>query len=594
MKELEYPFDSDWILKNSKKIRKQLLSEKTEVISKKIAVLGGSTTHDIIRMMELFLLNYGIKAEFYESEYNMYWQDAMFDNVQLQQFAPDIIYIHTSLRNIQEHPLIEESRQSIEQKEQDVYEHFHVMWDKLKEKYNCPIIQNNFEHPSYRLLGNKDVSDIHGYTHFANQLNERFYQYAQTQEDFYINDIQYLSASYGLSKWSDPLYWHMYKYCLCMQAIPELSFNISNIVKSIYGKNRKALVLDLDNTLWGGVIGDDGASNIEIGQETSVGQVFSEFQSYIKEQKQLGILLNVNSKNDLQNALDGLNHPESILHPDDFICLKANWESKDRNLMDIETELNLMENAFVFVDDNPAERAIINMSMPAVSAPQLGQPENYIRVLDRNAYFEVTKFSHDDMERTKMYKENLERSREEKTFADYKEYLHSLDMHALIRPFESVYMARIAQLTNKSNQFNLTTKRYTQSDIERMAQDPAYITLYGKLEDKFGDNGVVSVLAGRKEENVLHLDLWLMSCRVLKRDMEYAMMDTLVKICKEEHITKIRGYYYPTSKNSMVKNFYELQGFSKEDEDANGNTTWLYEVSGDTKLRNEVIRVNAE
>lgn len=589
MRELNYPFDNEYILKKSKRIKKELLALEEKRIVKKIAVLGGSTTHDIIRVLELFLLDQGIEPVFYESEYAMYWQDAMFENPELKEFAPDIIYIHTSNRNITNFPQMDDSKEMVLEKEESAYQHFVVMWDKLRETYACPIIQNNFEMPFYRIMGNRDAVDVHGRIHFLNRLNEKFYEYAENHENFYINDIQYLSSCYGLDKWADPFFWHMYKYCLCLEAIPNLAFNVSNIIKSIYGKNKKALVLDLDNTLWGGIVGDDGVENLEIGQETSLGQVYSEFQNYIKMQKQLGVMLNVNSKNEEENALAGLQHPDGVLKPDDFIIIKANWDPKSKNLLDIASELNILPDSLVFVDDNPAEREIVSRQVKGTAVPEIGNPEEYIRVLDHSGFFEVTKLSEDDRNRNEMYKANVMRKQQEQSFADYKDYLKSLEMKAVIAPFESIYMARIAQLTNKSNQFNLTTKRFSQSEIENIAQNPQFITLYGKLEDKFGDNGVVSVVIGEKEGKTLHIRLWLMSCRVLKRDMEFAMMDTLVEACKEQDIDTIYGYYYPTAKNAMVKEFYAGQGFDKSEEDEQGNATWKYEIPAQYQNKNEVI-----
>lgn len=592
LKELEYPFDNEYILKKAKSIRRTLLADGTTRLKKKIAVLGGSTTHQIIQILELFLLNYGIKAEFYESEYAQYWQDAMFENQELLDFKPDVIYIHTSNRNISTFPNVSDTADTVDSLLASTYGHFEVMWNKIRETYHCPVIQNNFEMPFYRLLGNRDASDIHGRIHFITVLNEKFYQYAQSHENFYINDIQYISSCYGLDKWADPFFWHMYKYSLCLPAIPLLSFNIANIIKSLFGKNKKSLVLDLDNTLWGGVVGDDGVENLEIGQETSMGQVYSEIQGYIKAQKDIGVMLNISSKNDKENAIAGLEHPDGILKPEDFIFIKANWEPKSENIMEIAASMNILPESMVFVDDNPAEQEIVRGQIQGIAVPGIGTPEQYIRILDHSGFFEVTEFSEDDKKRNDMYKENAQRLEQQKSFADYGEYLYSLKMSAVIRSFEPIYMARIAQLTNKSNQFNLTTKRYTQSEIEETAASPEFITLYGKLEDKFGDNGVVSVVIGHKENTVLHIDLWIMSCRVLKRDMEYAMMDTLVEQCIAQGLYKIMGYYYPTAKNHMVQDFYSLQGFDKLSEDESGNTVWEFDIPEDYQKKNHYIEVN--
>lgn len=602
MRELEYPFDAGYLLKKSKRIKRTLLEQTAAdgtpvtFLKKRIAVLGGSTTHDIIRMLELFLLNYGIEPEFYESEYAQYWQDAMFDNEELVQFHPDLIYIHTTGRNITFFPDMEDSLQGIEDKLEAQMSHFRVMWEKLENTYHCPVIQNNFEFPFYRILGNRDSYDPHGKTAFIQRLNMEFARYAAQQEHFYIYDIQYESAAFGLDRWTDPSYWHMYKYAMSMQAIPDFAFHLSHIIKAVFGKNKKAFVLDLDNTLWGGIVGDDGPENLEIGQETSMGQVYQEFQGYLKEHKKIEVLLNVDSKNEEENALAGLKHPEGILKPEDFIVIKANWLPKSQNLTEIASELNIGRDALVFVDDNPAEREIIRQHVPETAVPEMTDgdqvnPDQFIRILDKNAYFEVVTLSEDDKHRNEMYKANAMRKEQEESFGNYSDFLKSLEMEAVIRGFEPVYYSRIAQLTNKSNQFNLTTKRMTQAEVEQMAQDPGYITLYGKLKDKFGDNGVVSLVIGKKNGDTLELILWLMSCRVLKRDMEQAMLDTLVWQSRESGIRKLHGYYYKTAKNAMVKDFYGAMGFQKLSE-KDGDSKWEYVIPEKYENKNLVIDVN--
>lgn len=596
MRELEYPFNTENIMKKKKSIRRQLLADTSKTyIEKKIALLGGETTQDIKLILELFLLNYGIKPSFYESEYNQWYEDGMFPNAELEEFAPDVIYVCTCIRNISDFPELTDKKEIVEQKLMAVVSKFQGIWNHLSQTYHCPIIQNNFEYPFFRLMGNKDASDIHGRVNFITMLNCKFYEYAQTHDNFFICDVNYLSASYGLDKWSDSYYWHMYKYAVAVPAIPYLSFNVANIIKSIYGKNKKAFNLDLDNTLWGGIVGDDGADNIEIGQETSLAQTYSEFQEYLKLHKQFGVLLTINSKNDEANALSGLARPDSILQKDDFVTIKANWNPKSINLAETAQEMALLPESYVFVDDNPAERAIIAAQVPGAAVPEIDRVENYIRVLDRSGFFEVTSLSNDDLKRTEMYQENAKRSQLQASFTNYEEYLKSLEMKGEIQGFVPVYMSRIAQLTNKSNQFNLTTKRYTQAEIEEVASDKDHITLYGRLVDKFGDNGVVSIVIGRIEgENreELHMELWIMSCRVLKRDMEFAMMDELVEKARNMGIKKIIGYYYPTAKNMMVKEFYGLQGFTKILEDSEGNTTWMFEITDNYEKKQHVIEVD--
>ena len=591
MQELNYPFDPSYIIKKRKSIKRKLLEDGSARIKKKIAVFGGSTTNEIINTLELFLLDAGIEPEFYESEYAQYEQDAVFPSEELLSFKPDIVFVHTTNRNIRSIPEVTDSKEIVDEKLKSEFARFENIWNSIRDKFHCPIIQNNFEMPFYRLMGNKDCSDYRGRTNFISRLNQLFYDFAEKTEGFYINDINYLSADYGLKEWSNPSFWNMYKYAMCFEAIPLLAFSVSNIIKSIFGKNKKALALDLDNTLWGGVVGDDGVDGIEIGQENGVSQSYYEFQSYIKQLKSLGIILTVCSKNDHENAIAGLNHPEGVLKPDDFIVIKANWENKDRNIAETAAELNILPESIVFVDDNPAEREIVKAQLKGVQAPIMDAVENYITTIDRSGFFEVTSFNEDDLKRNEMYKENAMRNAQQASFADYGEYLKSLDMKATIGDFIPVYIARITQLTNKSNQFNLTTKRYTQTEMEEVWHSPNYIRLYGKLIDKFGDNGVVSVVIGEKRDNALHIDLWLMSCRVLKRDMEQAMLDTLVDRCRQSGISKIVGYYYPTKKNGMVRELYGTFGFTKVSEDENGNTVWELPIDG-YENQNRYIKVS--
>lgn len=585
-----YPIDSKTLLRKKIKIKKELLQGSPTFIEKKVAVLGGSTTNEIVDQLELFLLYYGIRPTFYQSEYAQFWQDAVFGNQELSDFNPDIIYIHTSWRNIPEFPTTSSSREEVNALLENTYRHFEMMWEKIAERFQCPVIQDNFDRPGWRLLGNRDVYDYRGRTNFIVRLNQKLYQYADEHAGFFVNDVDYLAACYGLEDWSNPLYWHMYKYSLCLDAIPGLAKSVADIIKSIYGKNKKLLVCDLDNTLWGGVVGDDGVEGIQIGPEVPVGQIYSEFQQYVRELKTIGVLLAVNSKNDESNALDGLRHPDCVLRPDDFVSIKANWDNKDRNMQAIAAQINLGADSFVFIDDNPTEREIVRQAGLGIAIPDMDKVEKYLSTIDRSGYFEVTTLSADDLSRAEMYQANARRVQLQENAGSYEDFLKSLGMKAVIRAFEPIYIQRIAQLTNKSNQFNLTTLRCSESDVDKMRTADDYLCLYGKLEDKFGDNGVVSVAAGQIVRNELHMLLWLMSCRVLKRGMEDAMLDTLARDAIERGIEYIIGYYYPTPKNGMVKEFYKNMGFELIQEESNGNTEWRLTLK-DYTFKNPAIDI---
>jgi FkbH-like protein len=587
---LDYPFDAGYLLRKKKLIRRELLSKK-DLIEKKIAILGGSTTAEVKDMIELFLLNDGIKPVFYESDYNRYYEDVMFTNEALKEFAPDIIYIHTSAVNITRFPTITESGDDILKLVAGETKKFTEIWNRITSDYSCPVIQNNFELPHYRPLGNLDAYDIHGRTAFIAALNFRFSEEARLRKNLYLNDINYLAAWFGLEKWYDKQAWNSYKYGMSMDAIPLLANSVASVIRATYGKTKKCMVLDLDNTLWGGVIGDDGVNGISIGKETPEAEAYTEFQEYIKSLKERGVILAVCSKNDDAMAREGFAHPDTVLVADDFSAFLANWEPKHENIRNIAIQLNIGIDSLVFADDNPVERDIVRSQEPQVSVPELGNITTYINIIDKAGFFEPVSLSTDDIQRNTYYAGNATRQEVQHRFENYDDFLESLDMTAEIKTFAPVYLERITQLTNKTNQFNVTTRRYTFTEIENIANDDNYIKLYGRLIDKFGDNGLVSVMVGVVRGQELHIDLWLMSCRVLKRSMEEAMLDQLVAVAKSRGIKKIIGYYYPTAKNGMVSGLFKEMGFTNKEAGDNSNV-WSLDISSNYINKNKLISIN--
>lgn len=560
-KSLEYPFDWEYLNRKKKSLKRELENSKDTFIEKKIAILGGSTTNEIKLNLELFLLKEGIKPIFYESEYNKYYEDALFSQ-ELLEFKPDIIYVYSTIKNIKKFPsIIFEKKQN---EELFTYESkkLEMIWESLFSKLSCVVIQNNFELPQTRIIGSSSFYLDGGNINFINKLNLFISEATKKYNNLYINDINYLSSLIGLEKWYDNELWFNYKYAMSFEGITYVAHSVASIIKSIYGKNKKAIALDLDNTLWGGVIGDDGVNGIKIGSETAIGEAYEDFQKYIKNLKDIGIVLTIDSKNDLENALEGLNHPSMILHKDDFFIIKSNWNLKSNNILESAREINIGEDSFVFIDDNPVERELVRSQLQNVAVPEIGDKiELFKNFIDRNNYFEIISLSKEDLERAKYYQDNQNREKEQQNYSNYSDYLKSLDMIAEIDEAKEIYLERIYQLINKTNQFNLTTKRYTKSEVEEIYKDPNQILLYGKLKDKFGDNGLISIIIGKQVGDVLEIPLWIMSCRVLKRDMEIAMLNELVDLAKERGIKKLRGTYIPSKKNSMVKDLYKNLGF---------------------------------
>ena len=590
MKELEWPFDCALLLRKQKEFRKQLHASRDsgEYQQVKIALLGGSTTAIIKDMLDLFLLNNGISAHFYESGYNRFYEEGVFSCPALDAFMPDITVICTSTHNIQAWPELADSEADAARKLDEEYRRFETIWESLASRFACCVIQANMEIPAQRVLGSMDAWDFRGRVHFAGNLNQLFYRYAASHSNFYIHDVHTLSAEFGLDKWHDMRQWNLYKCACAMEAVPVYAYQLASIITAVRGKGRKAIVLDADNTLWGGVIGDLGPEGIALGQESAKGQAFMEWQQYLKRLKDRGLLLLLVSKNEKKSVLAGLSHPNSVLKADDFAAMEVNWENKVSNIQLLAQRINISPDQMIFIDDNPAERALVRESIAGLAVLDAASPDAFMRALQEGHYLEPAGLSGEDTERTRMYLENARRSESQKQFGDYNAFLQSLRMKASIAPFEKFDYARICQLANKTNQFNLTGRRFSPAEIEQLALNPDWICLSGKLTDRFGDNGIVSLLFAECQGETARIYNFLMSCRVFGRGMEYAMMDSFVERCKTKGISRIEGEYIPTAKNMPVKDLYKKMGFSPKHGENGGQTFWVLEANGYMPQKNYI------
>jgi FkbH-like protein len=577
-KALRFPVAAADVLLKRQTLKKELLKQ-ANFVPTRIAILGGSTTTEVMSMLELFLLAQGIQPTFYESGYNRYREDVLFANPDLWNFKPDIVLIHTTWHNVSQFPELLETEAEVEKRLSREMAQFESIWEKIHKELGALIIQNNFDLPQLRPLGNLEACEPYCRVDFLLRLNAAFAAYARNHSRFLINDIHYLSAHVGLAMWHDHNYWYNFHMAVSPTATVVLAQNVAAIVKSVYGKTKKCLILDLDNTLWGGVVGDDGVQNLILGRDHPVGEAFVDFQRYVKDLQRRGVILAVCSKNDAESAKEGFSHPDSVLRIEDFSVFKANWNPKPDNIRAAAAELNIGLDSMVLVDDNPAERALVAGQLPEVAVPDVGsEVSRFAEVLEHERYFEVVKVVQDDLSRSSYYSSNAQRSAYQADFRDYGEFLASLEMTAEIGPFLPVYLERITQLINKTNQFNLTTRRYTSAEVAAISRDPTFVTLYGRLADKFGDNGLVSVLIGRVSHETVELDLWLMSCRVVKREMELAMFDALVEECQARDIRKILGVYIPSKKNGMVAGHYASLGFTRVDGTSGERELWQYDV----------------
>ena len=511
-------------------------------------------------------------------------------NRELEKFGPDYIYIHTSNKNLNGKNFSKISEKEVLEEVNNEFLKLKKIWENLRNKYNCEIIQNNFEWPQNRIFGNLEGTIFFGEINFINKLNLKISKFISENNYIHINDIAYLASKIGLDKWYSTKDWYMYKYAFGVDNIPIVCKNISNIIKSVYGKSKKCIVLDLDNTLWGGIIGDDGINGIVLGNETAEGQAYLEFHKYLIKLKDRGILLAISSKNTMDNALLGLSHPNSILKKDDFVDIQADWELKTEHIKKIAKNINILEDSIVFIDDNPFECDIVAKNLPDVEVIICDKIEEIIEKIDREGFFEIINFDKSDLDRNKYYKDNIKREKLKDNYLDYDEYLRSLEMKASISNFKDIDIERITQLINKTNQFNLTTKRLNGVEVENKKVSEKFITLQGRLVDKFGDNGIVSLMIGQIKEEQCDINLWVMSCRVFKRNFEYAMFDKFIKECIQKNIKTICGKYIRTNKNKYVENLYRILGFKLEKAE-DGIEYWMLYNIDKYKFKNNVIEV---
>ena len=437
-------------------------------------------------------------------------------------------------------------------------------WRRIEARTKAPILQFDFIEIDDGVFGNFGLKTQKSFLYQIRKLNMLFSEAASKDKQVFPIALSSLSAQVGRDAFFDPQLFYIAKMPIQVDFLPQIAKRVFDTVEALAGHFRKCAVLDLDNTLWGGVVGDDGMEGIRIG-ELKDGKIYSDLQRYFKALRNRGILLAVCSKNEYDAAIRPFReHPEMVLREDDFVMFVANWEDKASNIRRIRETLNIGMDSIVFIDDNPFERNAVRSQIADLTVPELPpEPEKYLDFLRKSNLFETVSVSGEDAKRTQQYREEAQRTESAATFASYDEYLQSLEMVAEAKPFDEFHFARIAQLTQRSNQFNLRTVRYTESDIKRIAEDDHFITLYFTLRDKFGDHGLISVVILEKRDNgTLFVNEFLMSCRVLKRGMEEFIINKIVSTAKENGFTLVEGEYIRTQKNAMVAQLYTQHGFT--------------------------------
>jgi len=567
------------ILKNKRKLIEEL--EPKAQIEIKLLILTGSTIAELKDFLYLFLLNNGIKANILESTYNSYYEDIVFNNL-IEKHKPDWVYVHTTNKNLIRWPDPGMNKNEVESIYKDEVDKFKLLMSKLNE-FGIKAIVNNFEYRVERVFGNFDAYSDFGYVNYVNRLNLEMCKIISEYGNIHINDIMYISSSLGLNKWFSRSYWHSFKYAVAPQAMPHLARSLSNIIKASYGMSKKVLVCDLDNTLWGGVVGDDGYNNLSIGPNGPLSESFSELQSYINVLQKRGIVLAVNSKNESSLAKTGFDNEFCLLNLKDFAVFKANWNQKSINIKEIEKEINIRHDAFVFIDDSKYEIEQIKSVLPdVVSFTYEKSPTEIIDSLVSEGVFESLSLSSEDQNRTELYQA---RSRFEGDVISIDEYLATLKMRSSFSNINKTNSVRVEQLINKTNQFNPTTARVSSRELDRYGERNFVVS----LEDIYGNSGIVSVLLYDVFNNRAHIDIWVMSCRVFNRKLENAIFDEFIKTCIRNDVSEVSAKYIKSKKNGYVRDLYTNLGFTLV-KSSGYEEEYLMKIS-DYEARNELIEV---
>lgn len=530
----------------------------------KMAVLGNCATQFFSTAVMGYAKLSELNINLYDADYNQIDAQLLENKSELYKFNPDVVLIWLSTEKLYEEFL------SISIKQRENFAEFYIKkicnyWKLVEKNFHARIIQLNFTEIDDKVLGQYSCKVKSSFIFQIRKLNYLLQEEMSKDERVYPVDLLAIQIQLGQNIFFDaPLYYNA-KMSIAINALPYVAKAVVDVLQAMSGKVKKCVVLDLDNTLWGGIIGDDGLSNIEIG-ELGKGHVFTNFQKWLKQLKEYGIILAVCSKNNEEIAKEVFEkHEEMVLRLSDISIFVANWNDKATNIRMIQESLNIGMDSIVFIDDNPFERNLVREMIPEITVPELPEdPALYLGYLQQYNYFDTVSYVGDSFERTKQYQVEFERKKLELTFESIDDYLKSLEMIGEANAFEEIRFSRIAQLTQRSNQFNLRTIRYTEDEIRRIAENEKYITFYYTLKDKFGDHGLVSVVIfEKKSDKELFVDTWLMSCRVLKRGMEEFVVNHFIEAIKEKGFETVFAEYIPTQKNKMVKDIYKTMGFSQ-------------------------------
>lgn len=557
--------------------------ELKPLTSFRLGVLSNSTVDLIVPCVVSSAARHGLALECIKADYDQVMQEALSPASSINSAKPDAVLIAVDYRAISLRCKLgsEEDAGNVVTNALALIESVRA---GIKAHSNAICILQTIAAPSERLFGSFDRVLPGTQRYLIDRINIALAQSIRGTADVLL-DVAGLAETVGLDRWHSPVQWNLAKLPFCSDFLPLYADHVARLLAAMRGKSRRVLVLDLDNTVWGGVIGDDGIDGIQVAQGDPTGEAHLSVQRLALELRERGIALAVSSKNDDAVArMPFRNHPEMLLKEHHIAVFQANWNDKATNIRAIADTLSLGTDSMVFLDDNPVERDLVRQMLPEVAVPELPlDPALYARTLNAAGYFESVVFADEDAKRAGYYQDNARRVELQKAAGDLDAYLASLKMVITFQPFDETGRARITQLINKSNQFNLTTRRYTEAEVALAEQDPDCFTLQVRLSDTFGDNGMISVIICRRRAPTdWEVDTWLMSCRVLGRQVEQMVLRQILEHAKSRGIRRLIGIYRPTERNNLVVNHYANLGFSEFARDADGTTIWELDVTSAT------------
>jgi FkbH-like protein len=548
----------------------------------RLAVLGSSTLVHLHAGIRVAALRRGMWVSTYENEYGQYFQELVDPASPLHRFRPDAVLFAFDARHLTAGLDVAADTGASEAALERILAKIVNCWRLAHRGFNCPVLQQTVVPALIPLLGSNEHRLPGSPVRLIARLNEALRERAETA-GVHLVALDARAAQDGVCAWHDPMLWLRAKQDITPAAAPFYGDMVVRVLAALQGRSYKCLVLDLDNTLWGGVLGDDGVSGLELGNGSTAGEAFLAVQEYVAQLARRGVILAVCSKNEEANALAAFaDHPEMVLRRSDFACFKANWDDKAANLRAIARELNIGADALVFVDDSPFERNLVRRELPELAVPEIPEDEPGLipLTLADAGYFEGLSVTADDRARAAHYQANQARRQLQSQATDLISYLRELKMQLVWRRFDRAGLGRIVQLVNKTNQFNLTTRRYTEEEVLMVMADPCALGLQLRLLDRFGDNGVIAIVIGRFENgDDCCIDTWLMSCRVLGRQVEEATLGVLAEQARSRGARRLIGEYRPTARNSMVAEHYSKLGFTIIERETGGGHRAVLELA---------------